>query len=90
MNPSTLGWYAPLLGRDGAGGGGAEGLYAQFRRDLPDEAYVGRLVYRGLVMRACGRLRVLDGVEVTEKERRKANQVLARVGKGRSRVTENA
>lgn len=49
---------------------------AKFRRDLPDEAYVGRLAYRGLVMRACPRIRVLDGVDVTEKERAKATHLL--------------
>ena len=44
---------------------------------LPDEAYVGRLAYRGLAMRACPALRVLDGVEVSEKEREKAERLLA-------------
>lgn len=51
-------------------------LDAKFRRDLPDEAYVGRLAYRGLVMRSCGKVRVLDGVEVGEKERIKAGAIL--------------
>ncbi|KZT12130.1 uncharacterized protein LAESUDRAFT_754633 [Laetiporus sulphureus 93-53] len=51
-------------------------LDAKFRRDLPDEAYVGRLAYRGLVMRACPAIRVLDGVEISRKEREKAEQVL--------------
>lgn len=104
MNPSTLGWYLPLLVRDvpgalqpsengGAGGrrrgekGGEYGwqeLDAKFRRDLPDDAYVGRLAYRGLVMRACPRIRMLDGVEVSEKERAKANQLLQGImGKGK-------
>lgn len=95
MNPSTLGWYLPLLVRDmpgalqpseqgGRGGHVWSELDAKFRRDLPDDVYVGRLVYRGLVMHACGRLRVLDGVDVTEKERRKANQLLQGIkGKGR-------
>lgn len=89
MNPCTLGWYLPLLVRDvpGAlqpsenGDGHAQGrvwqeLDAKFRRDLPDDAYVGRLGYRGLVMRTCPRMRLLDGVEVTEKERTKANHLL--------------
>lgn len=101
MNPSTLGWYLPLLVRDvpgalqpsengGPGGrrrGGEFGwqeLDAKFRRDLPDDAYVGRLGYRGLVMRACPRIRMLDGVEVSEKERAKANQLLQGImGKGK-------
>jgi hypothetical protein len=103
MNPSTLGWYLPLLVRDVPGalqpsesGAGVrrrgekgsecgwQELDAKFRRDLPDDAYVGRLAYRGLVMRACPRIRMLDGVEVSEKERTKANQLLQGImGKGK-------
>jgi len=98
MNPSTLGWYLPLLVRDVPGalqpsesgvrekgsGCGWQELDAKFRRDLPDDAYVGRLAYRGLVMRACARIRMLDGVEVSEKERTKANQLLQGIlGKGK-------
>ncbi|KAF4581538.1 hypothetical protein EYR40_009823 [Pleurotus pulmonarius] len=55
-------------------------LDTKFRRDLPDDAYIGRLAYRGLVMRACGGIRMLDGVEVTEKERKKAMGVLKGIG----------
>lgn len=64
-------------GEDNVGGGysWAE-LDAKFRRDLPDEAYVGRLAYRGLVMRACPRVRMLDGVVVEEREREKAERLL--------------
>jgi hypothetical protein len=51
-------------------------LDAKFRRDLPDEAYIGRLTYRGLVMRACPRARMLDGVVVSRKEREKAEKLL--------------
>ncbi|KAF9454832.1 hypothetical protein P691DRAFT_804192 [Macrolepiota fuliginosa MF-IS2] len=51
-------------------------LDAKFRRDLPDELYIGRLAYRGLIMRACRRLRMLDGVGVSEKERTKAQKLL--------------
>lgn len=51
-------------------------LDSKFRRDLPDEFYIGRLAYRGLVMRACPRIRMLDGVEVSEKERVKAHHLL--------------
>jgi hypothetical protein len=51
-------------------------LDAKFRRDLPDEAYVGRLAYRGLVMRACRDVKVLDGIQVSEKEREKAERLL--------------
>lgn len=55
---------------------GWQELDSKFRRDLPDDAYVGRLAYRGLVMRACPRIGMLDGVEVSEKERTKADQLL--------------
>jgi protein NUD1 len=51
-------------------------LDAKFRRDLPDEAYIGRLTYRGLIMRACPRVRMLDGVVVSRKEREKAGKLL--------------
>ena len=51
-------------------------LDSKFRRDLPDDAYVGRLVYRGLVMRACPGIRMLDGVETSEKEKDKAEKIL--------------
>jgi hypothetical protein len=51
-------------------------LDAKFRRDLPDEAYIGRLTYRGLIMRACPRVRMLDGVVVSRKEREKAEKLL--------------
>ncbi|THH11660.1 hypothetical protein EW145_g491 [Phellinidium pouzarii] len=53
-----------------------ETLDAQFRRGLPDQVYAGRLAYRGLVMRACPQIRVLDGVRIMEKERRKAEALL--------------
>jgi protein NUD1 len=90
MNPCTLGWYLPLLVKDvpgalqpseqggkerTAGQGWAE-LDSKFRRDLPDGAYIGRLAYRGLIMRACPRVGMLDGVGVSEKERRKAQSLL--------------
>ena len=61
-------------------------LDAKFRRDLPDEAYVGRLAYRGLVMRACPAIHLLDGVETSAKEREKAEKLLASLGLGRDRV----
>lgn len=93
MNPCTLGWYLPLLVRDipgalqpseGKGDSGWQELDSKFRRDLPDESYIGRLAYRGLIMRACGRIRMVDGVEVTEKERVKAQHLLVgMLGKGK-------
>ena len=55
-------------------------LDAQFRKSLPDEWYCRRLVYRGLVMRACGEVAKLDGVEIGEGERRKAKDLLERAG----------
>lgn len=61
-------------------------LDAKFRRDLPDELYIGRLAYRGLIMRACGRIRMLDGVGVSEKERTKAQKLLMGIlGKNRNK-----
>lgn len=56
-----------------------EALDAQFRRGLPDKAYAGRLAYRGLIMRACPQITTLDGVRVSEKERKKAEGLLQRV-----------
>ncbi|KAJ7600466.1 hypothetical protein C8J56DRAFT_910325 [Mycena floridula] len=90
MNPCTLGWYLPLMVRGVPGAlqpsenqndfGDKEAgwleLDSKFRRDLPDDVYVGRLAYRGLVMKACPRLRMLDGIEVAEKERIKAQKLL--------------
>jgi protein NUD1 len=82
----------PSEGRDGAGRTSADAagskssgkssvdswqaLDAKFRRDLPDETYVGRLAYRGLVMRSCANIRLLDGVDVTDKEKEKASRLL--------------
>lgn len=53
----------------------------EFRRNLPDTWYGRRLLYRGVMMRALGGLRKLDGVEVGEGERRKAEALLSRAGK---------
>jgi protein NUD1 len=87
MNPCTLGWYLPLLVRDIPGAlqpseeaksnASWQELDGKFRRGLPNESYIGRLAYRGLVMRACPLVRLVDGVEVTSKERKKAQQLLA-------------
>jgi hypothetical protein len=55
-------------------------LDAQFRKSLPDEWYCRRLVYRGLVMRACGEVAKLDGVEIGDGERRKAEDLMRRAG----------
>ncbi|KAJ7933572.1 hypothetical protein B0H13DRAFT_1953098 [Mycena leptocephala] len=74
MNPCTMGWYLPLpLGK------GEEPwakLDDRFRRRLPNAVYTGRLAYRGLIIRRCSRLRVLDGVIVTQKERTQTRNVL--------------
>ncbi|OAX39884.1 hypothetical protein K503DRAFT_769104 [Rhizopogon vinicolor AM-OR11-026] len=75
-NGSSEGEEACSRGEKGSTEYGWQELDSKFRRDLPDDAYVGRLAYRGLVMRACPRIGMLDGVEVTEKERAKADQLL--------------
>lgn len=64
-------------------------LDSKFRRDLPDEAYLGRLAYRGLVMRACPKIRMLDGVDVSEKERVKALHLLQGIS-GKRKVMNEA
>jgi protein NUD1 len=71
----------------GGGGGGDEWqeMDAKFRRDLPDEGYLGRLAYRGLIMRACCGMKRLDGIEITDKERTKALHVLAGIAKKKKR-----
>ncbi|CAE6460933.1 unnamed protein product [Rhizoctonia solani] len=87
MNPFSLGWYLPLLVRDvpgalqpsetnGKNGAPWSDLDVKFRRDLPDELYIGRLAYRGLVMRVCPQVRIMDGIEITQPERAKAQKLL--------------
>lgn len=84
MNPCTLGWYLPLLVKDGPGalepcekkGEEWQALDSKFRLDLPDEGYIGRLAYRGLIMRGSKGLLMLDGVGISEKERKKAEELL--------------
>ncbi|TFK48629.1 L domain-like protein [Heliocybe sulcata] len=89
MNPCTLAWYVPLLYRKGSGGARGEsewaGMDGEFRRGLPTEVYTQRMLYRGQVMRVCGGLRELDGLQVLQKERDKAAMLLAgaRQGPGR-------
>jgi hypothetical protein len=65
-----------VRGEKGSTEYGWQELDSKFRRDLPDDAYVGRLAYRGLIMHACPRIGMVDGVEVSEKERTKADQLL--------------
>ena len=62
-----------------------EDLDAKFRRDLPDDSYLGRLAYRGMVMRACTKIQVIDGVRVTDPERKKAETLLRNVLNSRDR-----
>ncbi|CEL62378.1 Septation initiation network scaffold protein cdc11 OS=Schizosaccharomyces pombe (strain 972 / ATCC 24843) GN=cdc11 PE=1 SV=1 [Rhizoctonia solani AG-1 IB] len=87
MNPFSLGWYLPLLVRDvpgalqpsetnGKNSAPWSDLDVKFRRDLPDELYIGRLAYRGLVMRVCPQVRIMDGIEITQPERAKAQKLL--------------
>ncbi|KIY53211.1 L domain-like protein [Fistulina hepatica ATCC 64428] len=59
-------------------------LDQQFRRDLPNDSYVGRLAYRGLIMQSCAELRSLDGVTVTDKERKKASELLAMLSESKA------
>jgi hypothetical protein len=80
MNPFTVSWYVPLLD---SGQGEWQDLDAKFRRGLPDELYAGRLAYRGMLMRACSELKVLDGLKVGEGERTKAEELLASVERGK-------
>lgn len=49
----------------------------EFRKNLPDAWYAKRMIYRGGVMAVCGRLRVFDGLDVGEAERRKAAGLIA-------------
>ncbi|KAL1410565.1 Protein nud1 [Vanrija albida] len=89
MNPSTLSFYLPILlpkaaapsvGQAGADASAPDSTWpaldAQFRRQLPDEWYSKRLVYRGMVMAVCPDLRTLDGVVVEEGEKKKAAMLI--------------
>ncbi|WVW82275.1 hypothetical protein I302_104281 [Kwoniella bestiolae CBS 10118] len=49
---------------------------SRFRKNLPDEWYSKRLVYRGLVMSTCPNLKRLDGIQIEEGERKKAEELL--------------
>ena len=51
-------------------------LDARFRHSMPEKQYVKRMAYRGLLLRYCSKLQVLDGVVMTEKERHRALGVL--------------
>lgn len=69
-----------IPGEDGGAGEGEEKNWmdqdARFRRSLPDQTYVKRMAYRGVLMRVCPRLQVLDGVTIVPKERKKAEMLL--------------
>lgn len=55
----------------------AQAMDTKFRRGLPDDLYVGRLVYRGLLATSCGpKLCMVDGVKLTQLERDKAAALL--------------
>jgi len=115
MNPSTLGFYLPLLTSHTTESSspppikpipfgnitmatiaaipptptkGKENVYewasldSSFRRALPDEWYSKRLVYRGLIMAACPKVRVLDGIRVVEGERKKAERLIDAARRG--------
>lgn len=58
----------------------AQAMDAKFRRGLPDDLYVGRLLYRGLLAAACGpKLCMVDGVRLTQAERDKAATLLRKL-----------
>jgi hypothetical protein len=48
----------------------------RFRQNLPDDTYVKRMAYRGILMRVCAHLQMLDGVVILGKERKKAEMLL--------------
>jgi hypothetical protein len=75
LQPSE-GKDARQIADERSGGTAWRDLDAKFRKDLPDEAYVGRLVYRGLIMEACPGIKLVDGVPITAKERDKAARLL--------------
>lgn len=72
-NPCTIGYYMALLDGD-------EGMDDKFRRGLPDDVYMRRLVYRGMMMNGHRRMEWLDGVRIRDGERKKAEELLAKVG----------
>jgi hypothetical protein len=57
-------------------------LDKRFRKSLPDEWFAKRLVYRGLIMRCCPGLEMLDGVVVEDGEKKKALGLLDAAGRG--------
>ena len=56
-------------------------LDREFRKKLPDGCYTKRLAYRGMVM-SCTGVQVLDGLEISDGERRKAVELLRRSRNG--------
>jgi hypothetical protein len=76
MNPCTVSWYVPLLDN---GEEEWQELDAKFRRGLPDALYAERLVYRGMLMETCSRLKKVDGLHITDGERLKAGELLRRI-----------
>jgi protein NUD1 len=72
-----------IPGKDVGGGAGVHSREktwldqdARFRRSLPDQTYVKRVAYRGVLMRVCAHLQILDGVTIIAKERKKAEMLL--------------
>ncbi|KAG8927688.1 hypothetical protein FRC02_007914 [Tulasnella sp. 418] len=63
-----------------------QALDDRFRRDLPDEVYLARMGFRGLVLRACERLTMFDGIEVTMPEREKSAKLLRGLEKSVART----
>jgi protein NUD1 len=75
---ATAGSASP--GKDGSAGISTEKSWMEqdrrFRQSLPDQTYVKRMAYRGILMRVCGHLQMLDGVMILGKERKKAEMLL--------------
>ncbi|WRT64124.1 uncharacterized protein IL334_001053 [Kwoniella shivajii] len=90
MNPSTLSYYFPLMLPSASAQSALDpskpvsaapastwtSYDARFRKNLPDEWYSQRLVYRGLVMHACPALNKLDGVGIEDGEKKKAGELI--------------
>ncbi|KAF8305207.1 L domain-like protein [Clavulina sp. PMI_390] len=94
LQPSESGTSYPLPAQDASDTRSQtatwEDLDSKFRRDLPNDSYLGRLAYRGLVMRACPKVAIIDGVKVTPAERDKAEQYLRGVLEARHQALTKA
>lgn len=89
MNPSTLGFYPPLLVEDATDDGVPHATYrivssrapwsdvdTKFRKSLPNEYYLRRATYRAVLLHTCPRLRLLDGLLVSKADRVRMGKLL--------------